>query len=240
MLEEDPYSVTSPLEIKSLLKSVQRRKALVRMHIKGTDASIVTTILDVLDDSLLVDIANNTDFNQHVMRAANVSFDAMVDGVKVQFTSGKIGSANHGGLPALRVPMPETVLRIQRRDAYRVEVPMSLQASCRFRMPDGKPGPVLRIRDISSGGISVTDAAQELGADQGTIFDSCELVLPETGNIELSVRLVRKTEETLPNGKKQDILGLKFFNLSRPVQFRVQQFITVLERRQNARRRGFE
>lgn len=243
MIEEDPYSVTAPLEIKSLLKTVQRRKALVRMHIKGSDASIVTTILDVdnATNSVLVDIANDNEFNQRVMRAEGVSFDAMVDGVKVQFQSGNITAATHDGLPALRVPIPDTLLRIQRRESYRVEVPLSLHTHCRFRLPDGKPGPVLRIRDISAGGISAIDTGNELvDTEEGTILDGCELSLPEVGQVPLSLRLVRISDEALPNGKQQRILGLKYFNINNATQFKVQQFITILERRQNARRRGFE
>jgi c-di-GMP-binding flagellar brake protein YcgR len=60
------------------------------------------------------------------------------------------------------------------------------------------------------------------------------------GAVPVVLRLVRITEDTLPNGKKQQILGMKFFDISRPAQFKVQQFITILERKQNARRRGFE
>jgi c-di-GMP-binding flagellar brake protein YcgR len=240
--EEDPFTVTSPLEIKSLLKSVQRRKALVRMHIKGTEASIVTTILHVDADSssLLVDTASDSEFNQRVLRSPTIMFDTMVDGVKIQFQAGGITTATYDKLPALRVPLPETLLRIQRRDSYRVEVPMSLQTTCRFSLPNGKPGPVMRIRDISAGGISVIGAENELEAEMGSFFDPCELSLPEVGAVPVVLRLVRITEDTLPNGKKQQILGMKFFDISRPAQFKVQQFITILERKQNARRRGFE
>lgn len=240
--DEDPFSVTSPLEIKSLLKNVQRRKALVRMHIKGSDSSIVTTILDLdpESNSILVDIANDGEFNRRVQEAKAVLFDAMVDGVKVQFESSNITSSTHEKLPALRVPLPETLLRIQRRESYRVEVPMSMQTTCLFRLPNGKPGPVLRIRDISAGGFSAIDPDNDINSEIGTFFDGCELNLPEVGQVPVALRLVRITEETLPNGKKQHILGIKFFDISRPSQFKVQQFITVLERKQNARRRGFE
>jgi c-di-GMP-binding flagellar brake protein YcgR len=240
--DEDPYSVTSPLEIKSLLKTVQRRKALVRMHIKGTESAIVTTILEVDADSnsLLVDTANDGEFNLRVQRAQAVLFDAMVDGVKVQFQADSITSSTHDKLPALRVPLPQSLLRIQRRESYRVEVPLSLQTNCRFRLPNGKPGPVLRVRDISAGGFSVIDSDQEIEAEVGSFLDGCELNLAEVGPVPVALRLVRSTEETLPNGKKQNILGIKFFDISRPAQFKVQQFITILERKQNARRRGFE
>ncbi|NLY26928.1 MAG: flagellar brake protein [Alcaligenaceae bacterium] len=240
--DDDPFSVTSPLEIKALLKSIMKRNVLMRMHIKGTESSIVTTVLDVNADAnaMIVDIAKDTGFNRQATRANDVAFDAMLDGVRVQFSSAGISTTEHHGLPALSVPIPAKVLRIQRREAYRVEIPIANPAVCRFFDADGKPGAALQARDISAGGISLVDPMKQLDNTVGSMFDDCELMLPDVGTAKISVRLVRASDEKLPNGKEQRVLGLRYFNLGKPVQFMIQQYITAIERRLNARRRGFE
>lgn len=240
--DDDPFSVTSPLEIRALLKSLMKRAVLVRMHIKGTDASILTTVLDINPDTnaVIIDVAKDQGFNRQVTRAHDVAFDAMLDGVRVQFHSAGITMTEHHGLPALSMPMPGKVLRIQRREAYRVEVPVANPAQCRFFDPDGKPGATLQVRDVSAGGLSLFDPMKQLDNTIGTLFDDCELVLPDVGTAKISLRLVRSSDETLPNGKEQRVFGVRYFNTSKPVQFMIQQYITAIERRQNARRRGFE
>ena len=44
--DEDPFLLTAPLEIRSILRTVRRHAALVRMYVKGNpDLSIMTTVL---------------------------------------------------------------------------------------------------------------------------------------------------------------------------------------------------
>src|SRR5690554_5777739 len=87
--DEDPFLITSELEIRSVLRSIQRSASLVRMYARGNpDQSIMTTILD-LDDAarrLVVDCSPNNDLNTSLIRAPSVEFDTHVDHVSIHFT----------------------------------------------------------------------------------------------------------------------------------------------------------
>src|SRR5690606_41933250 len=87
--DDDPFLITSELEIRSILRSIQRSKSLVRMYARGNpEQSIMTTILD-LDDSLgrvIVDISPDEELNNRLTRAQSTIFDTQVDHVNIHFS----------------------------------------------------------------------------------------------------------------------------------------------------------
>ncbi len=243
--EEDPFLVTSRLEIQSLLRSIEEKKALLRMHVDGRTVAIITTILeiDAGNDTLVVDNSADEDFNRRISSAEKVSFETNLDKVRIQFSVDQVSPCLQDGLPALRVPFPESIRRVQRREYYRVDIPVSEPALCMVSIADGKGARKdvkLQIQDISAGGISILDNDHLLDNSLGTIHKDCSLELPEAGTVITGLQIMRSLDETLLNDKKIRVLGCKFHNLSNPMNFIVQQYIGKLERKLNAKRRGFE
>ncbi len=242
--EEDPFLVTSRLEIQSLLRSIEEKKALLRMHVEGRTVAIITTILeiDAGNDTLIVDNSADEDFNRRISSAEKVSFETNLDKVRIQFSVHQVSPCLHDDLPALRIPFPESIRRVQRREYYRVDIPVSEPALCTLSIADGKGAKnvKLKIQDISAGGISVLDNDHLLDNSLGTVYKDCSLELPEAGTVVTGLQIMRSLDETLLNDKKIRLLGCKFHNLSNPMNFIVQQYIGKLERKLNAKRRGFE
>ena len=242
--EEDPFLVTSPLEIQSLLRSIATKGVLLRMQIEGRTVAIVTTILDVDADNgvFIVDNSAEEDFNRRVVNADKVLFETTLDKVRIEFSVGKMDSCMQDGRPALRASLPDSVNRIQRREYYRVEIPVSNRAICTVATPGSKAGKQvsLDIKDISAGGISVLDNDRVLNNTLHTVFRACKLDLPEAGTVITDLQIVRSQDDTLANGRPSRSLGFAFINLSNPMNFIVQQYIGKLERKLNAKRRGFE
>src|SRR5690606_8041776 len=131
---------------------------------------------------------------------------------------------------------------VQRREYYRVDVPITEPASCTVTLAgdSGMKTIVLDIKDISAGGISVFDNAHALDNSLGTLYLDCRLELPEAGTVVTSLRVMRSQDERLNNGKETRLLGFQFFELPNPMNFIVQQYIGKLERKLNAKRRGFD
>src|SRR5690606_29735085 len=129
----DPYLTSSQLEIVRLLRAIEARKSLLRMHLKGRAVAIVTTILDVdaANHRLTVDVSSDPDFNERIISAQEVTFDTMLDKIHIQFSTSNITHCQHDNLPALSMPMPQTLSRIQRREYYRVDIPVTNPASCK-------------------------------------------------------------------------------------------------------------
>ncbi|RTZ39977.1 flagellar brake protein [Candidimonas sp. SYP-B2681] len=242
--EDDPFLVTSSLEILSVLRSIESRRALLRMHVEGREVAIITTILeiDAASNSFIVDNSADEDFNRRITSAELVNFDTNIDKVRIQFSTAQVTGCMQDGMPALRVPIPDSLQRIQRREYYRVDIPVSNRASATFTIRDDKGERTVKfeLKDISAGGISVFDNTHVLDNALGTLYRDCRIELPEAGVVVTDLMIMRSLDEILLNGKESRLIGCRFFELSNPMNFIVQQYIGKLERKLNAKRRGFE
>ncbi|NYT63385.1 flagellar brake protein [Alcaligenaceae bacterium] len=242
--DDDPFLITSMLEVQSLLRSLEEKGAMLRMHIEGRTVAIITTILEVDPDTQTVIVDNSTDedFNRRIASAEKISFETNLDKVRIQFSVPRATPCLQNNLPALQVPFPESIRRVQRREYYRVDIPVSEPASCSIKLPADAGGKTVKfnIKDISAGGISVLDNDHLLDNAMGTVYADCQLDLPDAGTVITSLRIMRSLDEQQNNGKATRLLGCKFFNLSNPMIFIIQQYIGKLERKLNAKRRGFE
>lgn len=242
--DDGPFIVTSQLEIKSLLRAIEQKNALLRMHVRGRSVAIITTILqiDAKTDMLIIDNSADEEFNRRITTAENVAFETLLDRVRIQFTASHVATCMHDGRPALQLPLPTTLTRIQRREYYRVDTPVTNPARCTFTFEKDKErrSATLDLKDISAGGIAVIDSDGMLDCTKGTTYNACRLELPEVDVVDVDLRVVQCMDDLLQNGKERRLLGLKFFNLPNPQMIKVQHYIGVLERKLNAKRRGFE
>lgn len=74
--------------------------------------------------------------------------------MKVQFVSHRIESAAYDRKPAFLVPLPERVLRLQRREYYRLTTPIVNPLKCMVPLEEGRTRE-FPIVDISAGGIGM-------------------------------------------------------------------------------------
>lgn len=243
--DDDPFLITAELEIRAVLRSIQRHASLLRMYARGNpDQSIMTTILE-LDDAarrVIVDASPTPDLNERLVRAPAVMFETQIDHVNISFAGKNLQACVHENLPALSMAYPESLRRLQRREFYRVEIPMGEPVSCTVPILEaGKPPrrEVIRMKDISVGGVALLDTEDQLPHQSGTTFRGVRLTLPEVGDITVDLVVLRVHTHVLPNKKEVVELGCRFDGLSQAHSTLVQHYIGRLERRLNAKRRGF-
>ena len=243
--DEDPFLITSELEIRSILRSVQRHASLLRMYMQGNpDQSITTTILG-LDDAaqrVIVDSSSDPELNARLVKAPVIAFDTQVDHVNIHFTATGLEISTYDALPAFSFPSPTVLRRIQRREFYRVDIPLGEPASCTIPiMEPGKPPrhAVVKMKDISAGGVALLDTDKQLPHQSGVIFRNVLLALPETGQASVDLGVLRVHTAVLPNKKEIVELGCEFVGIPKATTTLIQNYIGRLERRLNAKRRGY-
>lgn len=243
--DEDPFLLTSELEIRSILRSVRRHAALMRMFIHGNpDQSIMTTILATDDETgcFIVDCSPDAELNERLIKAAAVNFDTQIDRINIQFSGSGLQACTHEGLPAISIPYPGSLRRVQRREFYRVEIPVGEPASCTIQIVEPGKTPrraEVKMKDISAGGLALLDTDNRLPHQSGTTFRGVRLTLPEVGETTVDLEVLRVHTLILPNKKEIVELACKFTNVSNATEMLVQGYIGRLERRLNAKRRGF-
>jgi c-di-GMP-binding flagellar brake protein YcgR len=212
----------------------------VRLDVPGRAISLLSTILEIdsKTDVLLMDVSSEATINLQLLRADSVRFQAVLQRILIEF-HGPLAAATQAGKPALAMPLPISLKRLQRREYFRVDVPLNNPARCIIRSPDLPDGGLtFTVRDISAGGVQLIDAEQQLGDVTGVIYENCTLYMPEIGQIDLQLRGVRSLELAQENDKVLHTAGFKFFQLPGNKQITVQQYIGTLERLVMSRRWG--
>ncbi len=230
-----PYLIHSRREIIVLLRRLTEKRELVRMIFSEGEEAIATAVLEVREDSLIIDTAPDPEQLARVLASSSISFDTALERVRIAFFSSRIEPCLHDGMPALRIPIPETMVRLQRREYYRVLTPR-----CTIQMEhEGGPPPVsFAVQNVSAGGIALIDDAHVLDASKGTEYINCELSLPGAQMVLTTLCVMNCCDMTLYNGRVARRLGCAFVNPNAAMLALVQRYVSKLERDQNARIHG--
>ncbi|MFC0166595.1 flagellar brake protein [Pseudoduganella danionis] len=235
------FEVESRKEIVSLLRGIGAKKQLIRMLIQGENDVCVTSILDVDEASSTVILDTSVDPGQHkrILSSSRLSFETSLDKVRILFAADAVSTATYGGHPAYRIAIPASLIRLQRREYYRIATPVSNPVRVLLRLPDDLGGPTsFPLADISCGGIAILDNKMVLGEAVGREYHDCRLELPEIGMVSTDLQVRNSLDLTLLNNKTNRRLGCEFINISRGNLAAVQRYITRLERERNARIAG--
>jgi c-di-GMP-binding flagellar brake protein YcgR len=236
------YEVESRREIISLLRSIGEKNQLIRMLIQGESDVCVTSILDVDADSnsLILDCSINKEQNQRIVLARKVSFETSLDKIRILFRSDGVKDTMFENSPALRIDIPESLIRLQRREYYRMATPVSNPVRVVIPMPEELGGgtTMFPLADISCGGIAILDNKLLLGSTIGDNYPNCRLDLPDVGTVTTTLQIRNSLDMTLLNAKTNRRLGCAFVDISRGNLANVQRYITKLERERNARIAG--
>lgn len=238
-----PYQVHSRREIISLLRNIGERNQLVRMIIKGGTESVVTSILkvDEANNIVIIDCAPSQLQNQRILQSDNLSFETLLEHIRILFFVTHVDSYVYENLPAFSFTIPASLIRLQRREFYRVLTPVTNPVRCTIQVPheveEGATTVVVTLQNVSGGGIGIVDEKKLLDNTIGRTYKDCRIDLPG-GTVVATLQIRNSYEVTLTNGKSIRRLGCLFIDLPKPMMALVQRYITKLEREQNAKATG--
>jgi c-di-GMP-binding flagellar brake protein YcgR len=235
------YEIESRKEIVSLLRGIGDKNQLIRMLIKGESDVCVTSILDVDDqlDTVVLDSSIDKEQNQRILSSQRLSFETTLDKVRILFAAERIEATVFEGNPAFKIAVPPTLIRLQRREYYRIATPVTNPVRVVIALPEELGGSTtFPLADISCGGIAILDNKMLLGDAIGKEYLNCRIDLPEIGQVTTALQVRNSLDLTLLNNKTNRRLGCEFVNIQRSTLAYVQRYITKLERERNARIAG--
>jgi flagellar brake protein len=237
------YQVNSRREIINLLRTVGDRNQLVRMQANGNADSFVTSILEVDDVQgvVIIDCAPSAMINQRVLESDDISFETVLENIRILFSASHAESCIHEGRPALCIEIPTHVVRLQRREFYRVPTPVANPVRCTIPIVNETDNTtttaILPLYNVSGGGIATVDEKKLIPANIGAVYKNCQIDLPG-GAVTVTLQLMNLHDITLSNGKGTRRLGFTFVDPSNSAVTAIQRYLTKLEREQNARATG--
>ena len=235
------FEVASRKEISSLLRGIGEKNQLIRMLIQGEADVCVTSILEVDEHSgtVLLDCSIDKEQNKRVLASRRLSFETTLDKVRILFATDHIESTLFEGNPAFKIALPATLIRLQRREYYRIATPVTNPVRVVIPLPPELGGSTtFPLADISCGGIAILDNKMILGDTIGKNYLDCRIDLPEIGQVATALQVRNSLDLTLLNNKSNRRLGCEFVNIPRGMLAYVQRYITKLERERNARIAG--
>lgn len=230
--DDSRFLVTNRLEITRILRGLIQRTEMVSAFFNSGNDLLLTSVLDVNPEegTVVLDCGSNSDLNQRIQRADKIIFVTALDRVKVQFNSLGVEPATFEGKPAFIIPLPAQVLRLQRREYYRLTTPIINPLICKVSL-DGGETAEFPIIDISAGGVGIIlGNSAELPLSVGSTYPGCRITLPGVGQLELTLSIQSLFEVTMKNGGKSLRSGCQFVNLHPSMETLIQRYIVKLER----------
>lgn len=197
----------------------------------GNEMFLSTLIaVDSANQRLIFDCSGSEEINLKLLRSERNVFVARPAGIRVQFTCSKATEISYEGSPAFSVPLPQAVIRMQRREYFRIATPRIRPLMFFGRLPDGG---LLNFpaHDISVAGLGLEAPTLPEGLSYGQIIENCRLTLPDDhGDLFFTATLRHLREHEIRPGVHQWRIGLQFSHLRGAEESRIQRYVAKLER----------
>ncbi|HUW26447.1 MAG TPA: flagellar regulator YcgR PilZN domain-containing protein [Gallionella sp.] len=231
-LDDDKHRISSAREIGFILQHIAREGTRVALYYGGANNFILTTLLEADTEGLWLEQSQNTPGNRRILESKKLIFVSSHLQVKIQFTATQVSSVEHQGYPAFYLPLPDSIYRLQRREHYRVQTPISEPLLCVI----GTEKPVFKslreftIVDISVGGVGLACSTTDTEMIPGAFFSDCHIELPEVGAITGTVEVKNLVALTSPPGQERKRAGCEFKELDAQSATLLQRYVTNKQR----------
>lgn len=225
----EDFLLVTRADIVKRLRRIAKGNCMVTAIINGGIQSMNTAILDVIPDINLValDSCLNESANRKMLKAERVIFKTTLDGIDVQFTADSVKKANYEGQSVFAISIPDKVLWLQRRDLYRIRVPVGTPAYVNLRNETGGVEKYC-VLDISAGGVAILDDNNRLNPNPGTLLN-CQLYLPGHGDARVILEVLNCSPISRRKPKAGQRLGCSFVDLDMSFGANIQRYILSLD-----------
>ncbi len=240
--ELSKYLIDSRVGIVSVLFTLQKAGSLVTAYFSGGNNFVITTILAVRaeTDELVLDFGADTGANQRALQAKRITFVTVHDRIKIQFYTGSLSKVNFDGRDAFSTPLPSALLRLQRREFFRIATPLVQPLKCLIgpQVPPLSVPAEASIVDLSCGGIGIIDSSDPSAIETDACFLGCRIPLPEIGMVTADLRVKSIFEVNLKNGNRHKHIGCEFVAMPERERAKIQRYINNVERERKNRLGG--
>jgi c-di-GMP-binding flagellar brake protein YcgR len=229
--EENEYLIANPKEIISILQDIAQRKSRVALYYNEGISMVLTLILAVDENGVWIDAASNPHDNRLIERSKRIIFVSSHNQAKVQFVAGDVILGTYEDAPAFSLALPAKLLRLQRRDYYRLVTAETNALKCIIRpVPDqAQIQQEITIMDISIGGVALVFEASGIELKPGMVYERCQIELPEVGVVETSIEVKHSFEITDRSGKVKRRAGCVFVKPDGKTTMLLQRYVAQMQ-----------
>lgn len=228
-------------EILFVLKSLLERVSQITIFFNEGKDLLLTTLIAVEGDRILLDFGASMETNRKALTVPKLFCVASLEKVRIQFLLRGLRQVDFEGRPAFSADYPTDVLRLQRREFFRLTMPITRPLKCQIPIAEAESGNNfiidVNVVDISGGGLAMA-LPDGVVFDKDREFADCRIELPEVGVLTTTLRVCNQFEITLRSGAHVKRAGCQFVGLPGPMLTMVQRYIIKVERERKARESG--
>ncbi|MCU0842233.1 MAG: flagellar brake protein [Thiobacillaceae bacterium] len=233
--EMNRYLVRRAGEVERILRDVMNDKTIVTAYADNGRDFMLTSIIgvDPATRSVYLDYGADEGMNALLRVSSEVVLTTSHDQVRVQFTAPGLEKTQYRQAPAFRVPLPEQLLRLQRREYYRLVTSVVNPIKC--LIPTDAGDLEATVVDISIGGIGILAYQNDFPLHAGRVYAGCRLTLPGVGQFAVSLGVRSTFEVVLRNGRHSHRAGCQFIDLPASLETEIQRYIIRVDRERRTR-----
>jgi c-di-GMP-binding flagellar brake protein YcgR len=207
------FAVRAAADVAGLMQALCRHAVPLNAYFDDGGEFDVAAVLEVDEGAgtVVLEGPEEDARRSRLLSAPAVTFVGFLEALKLQFNAVGVQPATHAGRPAIRVPMPAQVLRIERRSSPRLSLQTGRPTVCRIPLADGTFEP-LRVLDIGAGGLAVLTYPGRTELKVGAEIAGCRLDLPGIGGTEVRLRV--RHVGPLAEDEKARCCGCEFAGLA--------------------------
>jgi c-di-GMP-binding flagellar brake protein YcgR len=239
--EYSQFMLRTHAEILAVLRGLCERISQMTVFFNEGRDMLMTTLAAVADDHLVLDFGPSAEMNRKALEAGKHFCVTTLDKVRVQFILREFGKIEHEGRPAFRCALPDEVLRLQRREFYRLVTPIVHPLHCHMPIPLPNGDRLMHeanVFDISGGGMGIAAPPEGVPFAIDMAFAGFRVELPEVGAIAGTLRVRSLFDILLRSGARVRRAGCEFVDLPGPMMTLIQRYIIKVERERKARESG--
>jgi len=239
--EFNQFMLRTHTEIQVVLRGLYDHVSQMTVFFNEGKDMLITTLAEVGDDHLILDYGPSSEMNRKALEAEKHFCVSTLEKVRVQFILRGFSKVEHEGRTAFRCALPDEVLRLQRREFYRLVTPIMRPLKCTMPIRLADDSVCIHeasVFDISGGGLGVSAPDKGILFERDMEFPSCRVDLPEVGFVVGTLRVRSVFDVVLRSGAHTRRAGCEFVKLPGPMATLIQRYIIKVERERKARENG--
>lgn len=220
---DERFLVRGRMEILCLLNDLIHRYEAITVSASDGAGAFVTRLLEARDQVLIFEAAGDGAADLPLLQGASCEVMARPDGILVQFSGENVQRVAWGGSEALCMPLPQSIVRLQRQESLRIRIPAAAGLMVQLFADGGASLGAWPLHDLSVGGLGIDIGDGSRLAGQNIVRVMLEL--PDLGALDCAVT-VRHTSlladsASQPSGR----IGLGFCDLPVAARATIQRYI---------------
>lgn len=227
------FSIQNSKQIINHLSMLIKSKCLLSARFGANDESYITALLDINEknNTVVLDYGPKEDLNRRILKASKINFDTEFSGIDVSFFGTELKKITYKGESAFSMPIPKALFWMQRREYFRVKMPLSKPSYCQLIL-EGRPPVNLKLYDLSLSGFAMLNVSKEVSEllIPGASLSECKLILSDAGEGIISFEICSKYVINPDKLQKIQKIGCKFIEITRPAEEIIQRYMQQIQR----------